>query len=102
MQIALDRADDRRANRLHARIRQSGFQNRQSRVHGARRNQNFGDEDFVVLELRADDAHARNQSLVEDILRVYPRGQLFGNERRQIFRLAALQKRGNFFKPCHK
>ena len=102
VQIALDGADDRRADRFNARICQCGFENRKRRVHRARRNKNFGNEDLVVFEFRADDAHARDQSFGEDILRGNARSQLFGDESRQIFCLAALQQRGNFFKFCHK
>src|SRR5699024_10931800 len=37
--------------------------------HGAGRDQNLGDEDFVVLKLLADDVHAIEQALLQDVLR---------------------------------
>ena len=90
VQVALDRADDRRADGLHARFRQSGFQNGERRVHRSCRDENFGNEHFVILEFFADDAHADDQTLGENVFGRYAVCQLFRYESRQVLCFTAL------------
>ena len=68
MQVALDRADAHLARGFHTRVGHQRLQQLGAHVHGAGRHQHLGHEHFVVLELLANDTHAVEQPLIQDLL----------------------------------
>ena len=69
VQVALHGADADLTGGLHAFSGQQGFQKACAHVHGAGGYQDFGNENFVVLELFADDVHAIHQTLFQNLVR---------------------------------
>ena len=68
MQVALDGADADLAGGLYAILSQQGLEQVGTHVHGTGSHQNFGNKDFIVLELLTDDAHTGQQTLFQNLL----------------------------------
>ena len=73
VEVALDRADDRRVRRLEAGLREERLEQQEALLHGPGRDQHLGDEDLVALEALADDRHARDEAVLDDPARVLAR-----------------------------
>ena len=71
--VALDRADDDLADRLRAGLGEQRPQDRHAGLHRVRGEQHLGDEQDPVAEVDADDPHALDERVVEDLRRVQPR-----------------------------
>ena len=68
VQVALDGADADLAGGLYAVLSQQGLEQVGTHIHGTGSHQNFGNENFIVLELLADDAHTGQQTLFQNLL----------------------------------
>ena len=66
--VALDRADDDRADRLGTGLGEEGAKNRHAGLHRVGREQYLRHEEDAVAEVDADDAHTLDEGLVEDLL----------------------------------
>ena len=92
MQVALDRADDDRADPRAARLGQERLEHLHAGLHRPRGDQHLGDVDHVVLEVLADDGHPGDQPVFQDFLERNARGQgLFGHPL-HVGRLARVKK----------
>ena len=96
MQVALHRADADLAGGLDAGLRQKRLEQRNALVHGARRDQDLGHKDLVVLELFTDDVHAVQKALFEDLLRRNAFVDRLLDEALDDLRLAGLKLNRNF------
>src|SRR6202030_2104793 len=63
--VPLDRPDDDLADRLDTGFRQQGAQDFHATLHGVRRQQHLGHEQYAVSKIDSDDAHALHQRVVE-------------------------------------
>ncbi len=60
MQVTLDSSDNDFSLGFDFGFREEGVQDIQPGVHCSGGYQNFGDKDFIVLELLTDDMHSRH------------------------------------------
>ena len=67
--VALDRADHRRADRPRPGRGEQGPQNGHAPLHGVGCQQHFRDEEDAIAEINAHDRHARDQRLVHELHR---------------------------------
>ena len=90
VEVALDGAQDHRALFLHAGSDQQGTQHRDA-LFMRGRHQNLGDKDLVVLEFAADDVHAGQQAVLQNVLGGDPFVNGLLNKLFDLWRLAGLQ-----------
>ena len=69
MDVALDRADHHLADRRRAGFGEQRAQDEHAGLHGVGGQQHFGHEQDAVAEVDADDAHALDQGLGQDLVR---------------------------------
>jgi hypothetical protein len=69
VEITLDRADHHLAERRHLLGDEQRFEEVDTGVHRARRQQHLGQEDLVRTESAADHVHAGQQPLIENLRR---------------------------------
>ena len=70
--VALDGADDHRADRRRTGLGQERAQDRHPALHRVGGEEHLGDEQDTVPEVDADDAHAFDERIVQDALRFPP------------------------------
>ena len=68
MEVALDGAHDDGADGFDTGSGEDGFDVCHPGFHGACGDEDFRDEDDVVAELDADDCHAVEEAVVEDVI----------------------------------
>ena len=68
VEVAFDGAHDYGADGFDAGRGEDGFEVGHAGLHGAGGDEDFGDEDDVVAEFDADDGHAVEESVVEDVV----------------------------------
>ena len=66
--VALDRADDHGADGLGAGFGQQGAEQGHAGLHGVGCQEDLGHEEDAVSEVDADDAHALDKGIVEDLV----------------------------------
>ena len=77
------------------------LQNLNALLHGLGGDQHFGNEDFVLLELVAHDAHGVDHALVQNVDRSVALVQCFLNQTGYQFRLADFYGMSQFFNFRH-
>ncbi len=68
MNIAFNRSDDHLAERFHTGFSEQRTQYAHAAFHRVSGEQHFGNEQDAVAEVDADDAHALDQRLVQDLV----------------------------------
>ena len=97
VEVAANCAENDLANGLDITGNEVGLENFRACLHRSCCDEDLGNEDLIVFESYADNAHACEKAVVQDVFRGDTFFKCFGHEDFDIFCLAVLQFEGNFF-----
>ena len=96
VEISANRTENDLADGLHVACNEMGLEDFRACLHRSCRDEDLGNEDLIVFESYADDAHACEQTVIQNILCGDTFFERLGNERFDILGFAVLQFEGNF------